>query len=80
MRAVESDPAFLADVRKFGRFVTNACLQCGGCTLSCNLTSRYTSFPRRTIRYALPRLPEVHRAQFPASVVDPRTRFDLALC
>lgn len=128
MRAAESDPASLVDVRGFGRFATNDCLPCGGCTLSCNLINRFTSFPRRTVRYALlglrkplhanldpwlchyrgdcsaacpwetdgvsgrchfapdvpacsqSRLPEVHRAQSSASVVDPRTRFGLALC
>jgi len=53
MGATRSDPNLLADVRKFGRFDTNACLQCGSCTLSCALTSDSASFPRRTLRYAL---------------------------
>ena len=61
-----SDPGLLADVRRFGRFDTNACLQCGSCTLQCDLTTATASFPRKTLRFALlglraPLPPEVAR-------------------
>ncbi|MCL4522436.1 MAG: 4Fe-4S dicluster domain-containing protein [Acidobacteria bacterium] len=50
---VRSDPTLLADVRRYGRFDTSACYQCGSCTISCDLVTDYVSFPRRTIRYTL---------------------------
>ncbi|MFQ6112874.1 MAG: 4Fe-4S dicluster domain-containing protein, partial [bacterium] len=50
---IKSDPTLLAEVRKYGRFDTNACLQCGSCTVVCDLTNSSASFPRRIIRYAL---------------------------
>ena len=50
---IRSDPTLAAEVRKYGKFDTNACLQCGSCTIICDLTSDSTSFPRRTIQYAL---------------------------
>ncbi|MHC4134402.1 MAG: 4Fe-4S dicluster domain-containing protein [Planctomycetota bacterium] len=53
MLSSASDPGLLADVRRFGRFDTNACLQCGSCTLQCDLTTATASFPRRTLRFAL---------------------------
>ena len=50
---IRSDPALLAEVRKYGNFDTNACFQCGSCTVICNLTNNSASFPRRIFRYAL---------------------------
>jgi quinone-modifying oxidoreductase, subunit QmoC len=52
-RNIKSDSSLLAEVRKYGHFDTNACLQCGSCTITCDLTNDSASFPRRTFRYAL---------------------------
>jgi quinone-modifying oxidoreductase subunit QmoC len=48
-----SDPTLLADIRRYGKFDTTGCYQCGSCTLSCDLVENSTTFPRRSIRYAL---------------------------
>jgi len=53
MMKIKSDPTLLAEVRKYGNFDTNACYQCGSCTVVCNLANDFASFPRRTIRYIL---------------------------
>jgi nitrate reductase gamma subunit len=50
---VRSDPTLLADVRRYGRFDTSACYQCGSCTISCDLVTEFVSFPRKVIRYTL---------------------------
>lgn len=50
---IKSDPTLVAEIRKYGEFDTNACLQCGSCTVVCDLTNDSASFPRRTIQYAL---------------------------
>lgn len=47
------DSTLLAEIRKFGLFDTNACYQCGSCTLICELTNSAASFPRKIIRYVL---------------------------
>ena len=47
------DPFLLADIRRYGKFDTTGCYQCGSCTLSCDLTSNSATFPRRSMRYAL---------------------------
>ncbi|MFH1297627.1 MAG: hypothetical protein ABIJ04_10185 [Bacteroidota bacterium] len=48
MRKVEwdewADPNLLQEVRKYGKFDTEACLSCGGCTITCALSSNETSF------------------------------------
>lgn len=49
----KTDPNLLSEVRKYGKFDTNACLQCGSCTVSCDLTNDTNSFPRKTLRYTL---------------------------
>ncbi len=49
----KSDPTLMTEIRTYGKFNTNACLQCGSCTISCDLTNNSTTFPRRTIQYAL---------------------------
>jgi len=48
-----TDPNLLSEVRKYGKFDTNACYQCGSCTISCNLIQESVSFPRKIIRYTL---------------------------
>ncbi|MGA9643777.1 MAG: 4Fe-4S dicluster domain-containing protein [Terriglobales bacterium] len=48
-----SDPTLLADIRKYGKFDPTGCYQCGSCTLSCDLVEKDTTFPRRSIRFAL---------------------------
>src|SRR5208337_889177 len=50
---VESDPTLLADIRRYGKFDTDGCYQCGSCTLSCELVEDGASFPRKSIRHAL---------------------------
>ncbi len=50
---VHSDPTLLVDVRRYGKFDTSGCYQCGSCTISCELVTDFVSFPRRSIRYAL---------------------------
>ena len=49
---MKSDPTLLTELRKYGDFDTNACLQCGACTVVCSLASNTESFPRRPLRYA----------------------------
>ena len=51
MATIKSDPTLLAEVRKYGKFDSNACLQCGSCTVTCDLTRDSASFPRRIMRY-----------------------------
>jgi hypothetical protein len=48
-----SDPTLLADIRRYGKFDTTGCYQCGSCTLSCDLVENSVTFPRRSIRFAL---------------------------
>lgn len=50
---IQCDPSVLSDIRRYGKFDTSACYQCGSCTLSCELVSDSATFPRRSIRYAL---------------------------
>lgn len=50
---IRCDPSLLPEIRQYGNFDTNACLQCGSCTVACDLTNDAASFPRRTLRYAL---------------------------
>lgn len=50
---VQSDPALLAEIRRYGKFDPTGCYQCGSCTLSCDLVGESVTFPRRSIRYAL---------------------------
>jgi len=50
---VESDPTLLADIRRYGKFDTAGCYQCGSCTISCDLVDNAATFPRKSIRYAL---------------------------
>lgn len=50
---VHCDPSLVDDIRRYGRFDTSGCYQCGSCTISCELVSDFASFPRKSIRYAL---------------------------
>jgi hypothetical protein len=50
---VQSDPTLLGDIRRYGKFDTTGCYQCGSCTISCELVTDFVSFPRKVIRYAL---------------------------
>jgi len=50
---VQSDPTLLASIRRYGKFDTTGCYQCGSCTISCELVTDFVSFPRKSIRYAL---------------------------
>lgn len=51
--AIYVDPALPADIRRYGKFDTTGCYQCGSCTLSCALVADSATFPRRVIRFAL---------------------------
>jgi len=53
MMKTKSDPTLAAEVRKYGNFDTNACYQCGSCTVSCDLAEGSASFPRRPMQYIL---------------------------
>lgn len=46
-------PGFVEEVRKYGTFDANACLNCGSCTVVCNLSNDRASFPRRPLQLAL---------------------------
>jgi ferredoxin len=50
---VHVDPTLLADIRRYGKFDTAGCYQCGSCTISCELVTDSATFPRKIIRYAL---------------------------
>jgi len=50
---IQSDPTLLSDIRRYGKFDTTGCYQCGSCTVSCELVSDSATFPRKSIRYAL---------------------------
>jgi len=50
---IHSDPTLLADIRRYGKFDTTGCYQCGSCTITCDLVTDSVSFPRKIIRYAL---------------------------
>ena len=50
---IQSDPTLLAEIRRYGKFDTAGCYQCGSCTVSCELVSDAATFPRKSIRYAL---------------------------
>jgi len=50
---IQCDPTLLSDIRRYGKFDTTGCYQCGSCTVSCELVSDSATFPRKSIRYAL---------------------------
>lgn len=53
MEKFRSDPTLISDVRKYGKFDTNACFQCGSCTVVCDLSDNSALFPRKIVRYVL---------------------------
>lgn len=46
-------PGLLQEVRQYGRFDVNACMNCGSCTVVCNLSDGMATFPRRPIQLTL---------------------------
>lgn len=46
-------PGLLQEVRRYGRFDVNACLNCGSCTVVCDLSNGRASFPRRPLQLTL---------------------------
>jgi ferredoxin len=48
-----AQPGLVQEIRKYGRFDANACLNCGTCTIVCALSDGHASFPRRPIQRAL---------------------------
>ena len=50
---VQVTPSLQNEIRKFGRFDAGKCLNCGTCTITCDLSGDSASFPRRPIQFAL---------------------------
>jgi quinone-modifying oxidoreductase, subunit QmoC len=50
---VQSDPVLQEEIRRYGKFDTAGCYQCGSCTVACELVTNSATFPRKVIRYAL---------------------------
>lgn len=48
-----ADPKLLQEVRRYGHFDANACLNCGSCSVVCDLSTDSAPFPRRPIRRVL---------------------------
>jgi Heterodisulfide reductase, subunit C len=46
-------PGLLREIRDYGGLDANACLNCGSCTIVCDLSTDSAPFPRRQIQYAL---------------------------
>jgi heterodisulfide reductase subunit C len=46
-------PGFVQEIRRYGKFDVNACMNCGSCTVTCNLAGTIASFPRRPIQLVL---------------------------
>ena len=57
------DPTLLADVRRHGRFDAH-CLNCGGCSVACELSDEGITLPRRPIRAVLLGLKASTRGSF----------------
>ncbi len=49
--SLQVNPDLLIDLEKFGVQDASACFNCGNCTAICNLSSEFTPFPRKVIRY-----------------------------
>ncbi|MBF8259197.1 MAG: 4Fe-4S ferredoxin iron-sulfur binding protein, partial [Actinobacteria bacterium] len=52
-------PSLHSEIRKYGRFDAGKCLNCGTCTITCDLSGDSASFPRRPIQFALIGLEEL---------------------
>lgn len=59
LRKAHVTPSLSSEIRKYGRFDSVKCLNCGTCTITCDLTSDSASFPRRPIQFALLGLKEL---------------------
>jgi len=46
-------PGFVQEVRAYGRFDIEGCLNCDSCTVICALSNGHTSFPRKSIQQVL---------------------------
>ena len=46
-------PGFLRELRRYGHLDANGCLNCGACTVACDLSGDSAPFPRRAIQYAI---------------------------
>jgi len=57
-----AEPALLKDVRRYGRFDANACLNCGTCSVVCELSTDGAPFPRRPMHRVLLGLKQSVRA------------------
>ena len=58
----ECDPTLLAEVRRYGKFDTAGCFNCGTCTLICDLAGDHATFPRKSTRHVLMGLRQVLNA------------------
>ena len=59
-------PGLAQEVRRYGVFDANACLNCGSCTVVCNLAEGRASFPRRPMQLTILGLKEsVHASLEP---------------
>jgi ferredoxin len=58
-RTIPVDPSLVREVRRYGRFDVRGCLNCGGCTLTCDLSEGSATFPRRSMQHVLLGLREV---------------------
>ena len=63
MREV-SDPSLTSRIRRYGVFNANGCFNCGGCTISCELTDGNASFPRQVMQAGLLGLNDSVRQSF----------------
>lgn len=50
--AVKVNTKLIKELKKYGKFNTSECFNCGNCTAICPLSEEDSSFPRRVIRYA----------------------------
>lgn len=53
------DPTLIAEVRRYGKFDTAGCFNCGSCIQACELAGDLASFPRRSTRQVLMGLRQV---------------------
>jgi len=53
LRKMLVTPSLHSEIRKYGRFDAGKCLNCGTCTITCDLSGDSASFPRRPIQFAL---------------------------
>lgn len=55
----DCDPTLIAEVRRYGKFDTAGCFNCGSCIQACDLAGDHASFPRRSTRQVLMGLRQV---------------------